>query len=62
MSDIELYVFEDAEGDIDTFTTFDADEARNYALRYQRRWVAQIFEYADSQVVEDFLPTETPDE
>lgn len=52
--DIELYVFEDEEGTLDTFTTLDADEARNYAQRNNRRWIAQTYEYADSEVVEDF--------
>jgi hypothetical protein len=54
MANVELYVFEDSEGCLDTFTTFDSIEARDYASRNSRKMIAQIYEYTDSEVVEDF--------
>lgn len=58
---LELYVFEGATGDgLETFTTLDADEARNYAQKYSLKWLAQIYEYSDTELVEDF--TDNPEE
>ena len=51
---IALYGFEDAEGNPQTFTTFNASEAREYAQKYGLRWIVNIYEWQDSDLVEDF--------
>jgi hypothetical protein len=51
---IELYSFERADGSEDgTYTTFNATEAREYARRYGLRMIANIYEFSDSELVED---------
>lgn len=60
MSSIEVYAFEDADGNPDEFTTMDAREAKSYAIANNRKWIARQYEYADSELVEDY--TETDDD
>lgn len=53
--DITLYAFEDEAGNEDgTFTTLDINEARDYARRARCRIVAHTYEWADSEVLEDY--------
>ena len=52
--EMELYVFEDEAGVLDTFTTTNADEARMYARENKRLWLCQVYEYADTEIVEDY--------
>ena len=55
---IEVYTFEDANGDPfnETWSTQDIEEARRYAKEHQLKIIARIYEYADSEVVEDHTP------
>lgn len=56
MSTIEVYTFEDARGEPDSYTTLDPQHARERAQRYGLRVVAREYEYADSETVWDFTP------
>ena len=61
MADVTLYSFENAEGEEDgTFTTFNADAAKERGQRYNLRVIAQTYVYDDSEVAWDF--TEPEDE
>ena len=51
---VEVYVFEDAAGCESGWTTQDPVEAREYAEKYRLKCIARIFEYSDSELVEDF--------
>lgn len=52
---IEVYAFEDREGNsVTEWTTQDIDEARAYAREHRCRLIARQFEYADSELVEDY--------
>jgi hypothetical protein len=54
---IEVFCFEDADGNaVDYFTTRDIEEARRYAIANGYAIIARIFEYADSELVEDYRP------
>ena len=55
---VELYAFEDENGELDTYTTFNVNEAREYAKQNKRKLIAQIFEYSDSELVEDYTESE----
>lgn len=54
MSQIEVYAFENADGESATdWTTQDIDEAKTYAREHKFKLIARIYEYADSELVED---------
>jgi hypothetical protein len=51
---IEVYAFEDKDGNEDgTFTTRDIEEAKRHARKDRLRMMARVFEYTDSELVED---------
>lgn len=52
--DIEFYSFKDENGNESGFTTQDADKAREYAKKNNLKWIANIFEFVESELVEDF--------
>lgn len=54
MSNVEVYTFENADGTEDGFTTTDAVEAREYAKANGLKWIANIYEWADSELVRDY--------
>lgn len=54
MASIEVYAFEDEAGAEQGFTTQDPDEARAFASKYHYRWIAHTYEWADSELVEDY--------
>lgn len=61
MDRIEVYTFEDRDGnEFGTFTTRDIREAKEYARKYGLRIVARIFEYVDSELVEDYTDADAP--
>jgi hypothetical protein len=51
---VEVYAFENAEGEEQTFTTTDAREAQDTARENGWRVIAHTYEWADSEVVWDF--------
>ena len=57
---LEVYVFEDKDGNEDSFETMDAREAKAYAVANNRKWIARQFEFSHSELVEDY--TETDDD
>lgn len=62
MNTIEVYTFEDADGNPDgEWTTQSAREAQEHARKYGLRVVARIFEYADSEVAWDYTAVTTPE-
>lgn len=56
MSTITLYTFEDAAGAPDSYSTQDYAEARDRAKRYSLRLIANDYEWADSELLEDYTP------
>ena len=55
MSEIEIYAFEDEDGETVTeWTTTDINEAREYAHTHQCALVARTYEYTDTELVEDY--------
>ncbi len=62
MADVTLYTFEDADGTPDTFSTFNAREAKDRGSRYRMRVIANTYEFADSETAWDFLPSDGEDE
>ena len=52
--DIEIFSFEDKDGNESGFTTFDAGEAMQYAEKNKLKCIANVFEFSDSELVEDF--------
>jgi len=63
--DIEVYTFEDADGDaFGSWTTQDISEARHYAIRHRLRIIANVYEWTDSELVEDYTEKDenNPDE
>lgn len=62
MATIEVYAFEDADGNADTYTTQDIDEAREYAKKNRRRLIARTFEYSDSEMIEDYTEEEADED
>lgn len=52
---IEVYTFEDETGEsVTDWTTSDIEEARRFARANFCRIIARIFEYRDSELVEDY--------
>ncbi len=62
MSTVQLYGFEDAEGNEDSFTTFSAIEAKAYAEEHRLKWISFEYVYSDHEVVMDFTPQEEDEE
>lgn len=51
---IEVYSFQDADGDAATdWTTQNVTEAKDYARTHGYRLIANIYEWVDSEMVED---------
>lgn len=59
---IEEYTFEDKDGRESLFTTQDADEARKYAAEHKLKWIANVYVFADSELVYDYTEPEEPTE
>lgn len=53
---LEMYTFEDADGHTVEFTTRDIEEAKRYARENKLKLIAQIFEWSESELVEDNTP------
>lgn len=51
---ITVYSFEDADGEVGSFTTLDAVKARDRALQHHLRVIANDYEWSDSEVVWDY--------
>lgn len=54
MATVTLYSFEDSEGREDTYTTFDASEAKDRGRRYGLLVTANEYEWSDSETAWDF--------
>lgn len=54
MSTITVYSFENAAGPFGSFTTMDLDEAKEYARKGALKVIANEYEFADSELVEDY--------
>lgn len=59
---VEIYSFEAKDGSRQDFTTMDPDEARRFASDNHLIWIANIFEFADSELVEDYSEYEVENE
>ena len=55
---IEVYVFEDKDGNPDGFSTQNAIEAKEYAERRSLVWYVNKYEFSDSELVQDFTEDE----
>lgn len=53
MSELEVYSFEDVDGVEQTYITPDPTEAKAYARKYALKMIANVYEFVDSEVVED---------
>jgi hypothetical protein len=62
MMDIEVYTFENKYGDEDTYHTQNANDAREYAQKYNLRWIANTFVWDDSELVEDYTERDDDEE
>lgn len=51
---LTVYSFEDADGCESGYTTQDYADAKRYAAEYRLRVIANEFEWAESEVVDDF--------
>jgi hypothetical protein len=51
---VVIYTTEDANGGGDDFQSYDYEEAKSYARKYERRVIANTFEFSDSEMVDDF--------
>jgi hypothetical protein len=56
---IEVYVFEDKDGNPDTYTTQDARKAKEYAEKWELLWCVNKYVFSDSEVVQDFTVEDT---
>lgn len=57
MSEITVYAFEEGDDQSATdWTTFSITEAREYAQEHGYSMIARTYEYADSELVEDYRP------
>ncbi len=59
---IEVYVFEDKDGNPDTHTTQDTREAKEYAEKWELVWCVNKYVFSDSEVVEDFTVKDTEED
>lgn len=57
--DMEVYTFENADGVSDNYSTQNPTEARERGERYGLRVIANIYEWADSEMVWDFTNEST---
>jgi hypothetical protein len=56
---IEVYSFERAEGEpFGSFTTQDITEAQEYARTNGLRIIANVYEWSDSELIEDYTTEE----
>lgn len=63
MSTIEVYAFEDKDGEsASDWTTQDVREAREFAAQHRYKLIARQYEYTDSELVEDFTEKDEADE
>ena len=53
---IEVYVFEDKDGNPDGYSTQNAREAKEYAEKWELLWCVNKYVLSDSEVVQDFTP------
>lgn len=51
---IEVYVFEDKDGNLKEWQTQNRVEAKEYAQKWGLVWIAITYEYSDREVVQDF--------
>ena len=58
MGKIEVYGFEDTSGQQCGFTTYDIDEARQHAEEHGLKVIAYIYEFSDSELVNDYTKQE----
>jgi hypothetical protein len=58
--EIEQYVFEDADGQESTWTTFCPTKAKDYAREHGLKCIAVTYEFVDSELVWDFTQQEDP--
>lgn len=57
---ISVYCFEDAEGnEFGSFNTQNYEEAKRFASENRLRIVARVFEFADSEYLDDFTGADT---
>jgi magnesium-transporting ATPase (P-type) len=62
-SDIEVYTFEDADGNPATdWHTQDYSEAHDHAAAHGYRLIANTYRWADSELIEDFTGAEPDDD
>ena len=59
---IEVYVFEDKDGNPDGWQTQNGVEAKEYAQKWGLVWIALTYEYSDREVVQDFTPEDEGEE
>jgi len=62
MSEVEKFIFEDAEGNESAYTTYDSVKAKEFAIRNHFRCIANKFEFSDSEVVYDYTEKAQADE
>jgi hypothetical protein len=60
MATITVYAFENEDGQEDTFTTTDPNEAKERGQRYSMRVIGHEYEWSDSETAWDFTG-EDPD-
>lgn len=58
---VELYSFEDAYGCEQVYTTFKIDDARQHAVKWGLKLIANTFEFSDSEVIEDHTEPDCED-
>jgi len=51
--EVEIYTFEDKDGNTQGWTTENPVDAREHAQKHGLRWIANKFELCDSELVED---------
>jgi magnesium-transporting ATPase (P-type) len=62
-SDIEIYTFEDADGNPATdWHTQDYSEAHDHAAAHGYRLIANTYQWADSELIEDFTGSAPDDD
>jgi len=58
-----VYTFEDGDGNsFGSWSTSDYEEAKGYAMENRYRVIANRYDWADSEVVNDFTPDEDEEE
>lgn len=54
LSQQEIYSFEDRDGVESSFITYSISEAREFAARNRLRLIAHMYEWIDSELIEDY--------